>query len=123
MNLFNISWFSKWKHYNFQKLSKELKIIANRNTTPRQFAGRQYFKITLKKRSGGEEVGVIQGNETGANLKTALDSKKYSEGDALEIFCEEPNRVLITNFPNMNDSYRLSDKTESFVIGLDRLGK
>ena len=108
---------------SFQKLSKELKIISNRNTAPNAFVGREYFKITLKKRSGGEELGVIQGNETGANLKIGLDSKKYSEGDALEIFCEEPNKVFISNFPNMNESYRLTSKTESFLIGLDKLGK
>ena len=107
----------------FYKFSKELKIIVNANIAPSKFVGKDYFKITLNKKSGGKEVGVIQGNETGANFKASLDSKKYVEGDVLEIFCEEPNNVVITSYPNLGDSYRLTQKTESFMIDLDKLEK
>ena len=109
---------------SFQAFPRTLKIISTGKLAPNVSSGADYFKVKLKKsNSTGEFIGIIKGNNNGTLFKQSLDNKAYDVGDIIEIFCEEPNKVTIRNFPNIGQDYKSTQKKESFRITDNKLEK
>ena len=102
---------------SFDRLSRQIKVISTGNLASDVPTGTDYFKVTLKKSNPNQEfTGIIQKNQDARVFKGTLDGKTYDLGDEIEIFCEEPSKVAISNLYYIGNRYNLTQKTEIFTI-------
>ena len=101
---------------NFSLLNNFVDVTFSGNKAPVAFRDENYFTATLKDLSGLVKVtATIEGDQS-ADFFQSDFTEQFEFNDILEIFCEEPNKVKITNFPTPNQTYTFTQKTEFFTI-------
>ena len=114
---------------SFSKIDNRLRVISTEKTAPSSFTREQdYFKIVLITSNYLQKqeiyTGIVKGSSNSRIFKGSLDLQEYKIGDIIEVFCEEIERVTITNYPDKNNNYNLEKKNEKFRItenGLEKI--
>ena len=101
---------------NFSLLNNSIDTTYTGSRTPLTFSGENYFIATLKDLSGGTKFSEDIEGDKDAEVFQLSFIENFEFTDFIEVFCEEPNKVKITNFPLPSQTYTFTEKTEIFAI-------